>query len=123
MLEHFFAEKSDNKRSLLAQKLQDTLDAHFDGPLSLEDLISVLHAECVIVKDSFAEAPEGKAGQHFSEALRLYLQALLLVGRELEATGELREESEAQACALAAQADQFFSDFEFEASQEPDAEG
>ena len=123
VLEQFFAEKSDSSsRSLLVRKLKDTLDAHFDGPLSLEELLHLLHAECCIVQDSFSEAPEGKAGEHYRAALSHYLEALFLVGRELEASADLTEETENQACQLAARADQCFSDFEFEASQIETAE-
>ena len=122
MLEQFFAEKSDPSRSRLAKKIQDTLDAHFDGPLSLEELLHLLQAECVLVQESFGEAPEGKAGECFTQGLNLYWEALCLLGRELEATGELTEETETQARDLAAQADQLFSDFEFEASQIEEAE-
>jgi hypothetical protein len=122
VLEQFFAEKSDSSRSLLAKKLQDTLDAYFDGPLSLEELLHLLHAECGIVQEAFADAPEGRAGEYYCQALQLYLEALFLVGRELEASGELSEDTETQACQLAAQADQCFTDFEFEASQIAEAE-
>jgi len=122
VLEHFFAERSDSSKSQLAQKLKDTLDAHFDGPLSLEELLHLLHAECCIVQESFEELPDGKAGEHFCEGLRDDLEALFLVGRELEATGELSEETETQAYDLAAQADQAFFGFEFEASQDQSAE-
>lgn len=122
MLAQFFAERSDHSKSLLVQKLKDILESHFEGPITLEELLFVLHNECLFVQESFAEAPSGKAGEHFIAGLQHYLEALYMLGRELEANGELSDETEQKAIELTAQADRFFSDYEFEASQDANAE-
>ncbi|MFN8612722.1 MAG: hypothetical protein U0931_34615 [Vulcanimicrobiota bacterium] len=122
MLAQFFAEQSDQSQSPLTVKLRKTLDAHFDDSLPLPDLLFQLHSECLIVQEAMEDPPGGKAGEHYMKALGLYLEALFMVGRELEANGELSEETEKAACALTGEADRAFNDFEFEASQMEEAE-
>ncbi|MBX3169240.1 MAG: hypothetical protein KF760_17675 [Candidatus Eremiobacteraeota bacterium] len=123
MLEQFFAAQSDPSQSPLTQKLRKTLDEHFvEGAVELADLLYALQSECMIVQEAMEEPPDGKAGEHYVRALQLYLEALCKVGRELEATGELSEETEKEACELTGQADRSFNDFEFEASQIKEAE-
>lgn len=122
MLEQFFAAQSDNSQSPLTQKLRKTLEEHYEGRAELPDLLFALHSECLIVQEAMEEPPDGKAGEHYVNALQLYLEALFLVGRELEASGELSEDSEKAACELTGQADRAFNDFEFEASQIKEAE-
>ena len=122
MLAQFFAEQSDQSQSPLTVKLRTTLEAHFSGDVPLPDLLYQLHSECLIVQEAMEEAPDGKAGEHYNKALGLYLEALYKVGRELEATGELSEETEKEACALTGEADRAANDSEFEASQMEEAE-
>ena len=122
MLEQFFAEQSDQSKSPLTLKLRNTLGEFTEGKAELPDLLFALHSECLIVQEAMEEPPEGKAGEHYLQALQLYLDALFLVGREMEANGKLSEESEKAACELTGQADQAFNDFEFEASQIKEAE-
>ena len=122
MLAQFFAEQSDSSNSPLTQKLRTTLEAHFEGPVTLPELLNQLHCECLMVQEGLEDCPPGKAGEHYGKALQLYLEALYKVGRELEALGELSEETEREACALTGEADRSFNDFEFEASQLEEAE-
>ncbi|MBN9417935.1 MAG: hypothetical protein J0I12_20980 [Candidatus Eremiobacteraeota bacterium] len=122
MLEQFFAAQSDQSNSPLTLKLQSTLDQHFQGPVELSDLLYALQSECQIVQEAMQEPPDGKAGEHYLKALDLYGQALWMVGKELETTGELPEEVETRAYELTGQADRAFHDFEFEASQIKEAE-
>jgi len=122
MLAQFFAEQSDSSNSPLTQKLRTTLADHFEGPVTLPELLYQLHCECVIVQEALQELPPGKAGEHYGKALTLYLEALFKVGSELEAQGELSEATENEACALTGLADRSFNDFEFEASQLEEAE-
>lgn len=122
MLEQFFAEQSDHSKSPLTTKLNTTMLEFTEGRAELADLLFALNSECLIVQEAMEEPPDGKAGEHYSRALQLYLDALFLVGRELEANGTLTEESQKAACELTGQADQAFNDFEFEASQIKEAE-
>lgn len=122
MLAQFFAEQSDSSNSPLTLKLRTTLAAHFEGPVTLAELLHQLHCECLIIQEAMEECPPGKAGEHYGKALQLYLEALYKVGRELEAQGELSEQTEREACALTGEADRSFNDFEFEASQLEEAE-
>ncbi len=122
MLEQFFAAQSDQSNSPLTLKLRKTLDEHIQGSVELADLVYALSAECSLVQEASEEPPEGKAGDHYLRALQLYYEALCLVGRELEQTGELSEESEEAAYELTGEADRAFNDFEFEASQIKEAE-
>lgn len=122
MLAQFFAEQSDQSQSPLTVKLRTTLDAHFNGEVPLADLLFQLHSECLIVQEAMEDPPDGKAGEHYLKALGLYLEALFKVGRELEASGELSEETEKEATSLTGEADRAFNDFEFEASQMEEAE-
>ncbi|MBS2039404.1 hypothetical protein JST97_30745 [bacterium] len=122
MLAQFFAEQSDQSQSPLTVKLRKTLDAYFEGSVTLQELLYQLHSECLIVQEAMEEPPDGKAGEHYMKALGLYLEALFKVGRELEAGGELSEEAESEASRLTGEADRAFNDFEFEASQMEEAE-
>ncbi len=122
MLEQFFAEQSDQSKSPLTTKLNTTMLEFTEGRAELADLLFALNSECLIVQEAMEEPPDGKAGEHYSRALQLYLDALFLVGQELEANGTLTEESQKAACELTGQADQAFNDFEFEASQIKEAE-
>lgn len=122
MLAQFFAEQSDQSQSPLTVKLRTTLEAHLEGSVELPDLLYQLHSECLIVQEAMEDPPDGKAGEHYLRALGLYLEALYKVGRELEANGELSEETQGEACALTGEADRAFNDFEFEASQLEEAE-
>lgn len=122
MLEQFFADQTDQSKSPLTQKLKATLAEFTEGRAELGDLLFALHSECQIVQEAMEEPPDGKAGEHYSKALQLYLEALYMVGREMEASGELTEDSQKAACELTAQADVAFNDFEFEASQIKEAE-
>lgn len=122
MLEQFFAAQADQSQSPLTLKLKSTLDQHFQGPVELPELLFALESECALVQEAMQELPEGKAGEHYLRALQLYGQAVWMVGKELEATGELPEEVEKEAYELTGQADRAFNDFEFEASQLKEAE-
>lgn len=122
MLEQFFAAQSDQSQSPLTLKLRSTLDQHFQGPVELPDLLYALQCECQIIQEATQEPPDGKAGEHYLRALQLYLEAIWMVGKELETTGELPEEVENRAYELTGQADRAFNDFEFEASQLKNAE-
>lgn len=122
MLEQFFADQSDQSKSPLTQKLRATLAEFTEGRAELADLLFALHSECLIVQEAMEEPPDGKAGEHYSTALQQYLEALFMVGREMEASGELTEDIEKAACELTGQADRAFNDFEFEASQIKEAE-
>lgn len=123
MLENFFAKKSDPRETALVKKIQAALDAHQEG-LPLEDLLQLLHQECLQVQMALEEEepPEGRLGDMYEQSLLKYQEALFLLGRELEASGELTPETQEQAFELAAEADRLMGDFEFEVSQDAGAE-
>ena len=118
MLEQFFAEQADPTRAALVQKIKGVLDEYIQGSISHVDFLQMVHQECILVQSALEEVPDGPQATLYEEGLSLYLEALYLLGQEVESQGSLSSELEMQIFDLAARADQKMADFEFEASRE-----